>query len=81
MIVEKFDNGESVQALCNDFDLKEGTVYPWIKQLSKSGTRGNASKPSNDFSANDIEQILKENRALKQENDVLKKCVTIFSKK
>lgn len=81
MIVEKYDKGETVINLCKDFDLSEGTVYPWIKQYSKSGARGNAAKPVNDFSTNDYETLLKQNRDLMQENDVLKKCITIFSKK
>ena len=81
MIVQKYDDGESVLNLCKDFDLKEGTVYPWIKQYSKSGATGNAAKGLNQFANDEYLQMQKELREIKQENEVLKKCITIFSKK
>lgn len=81
MIVKKYNNWETVLNLCKDFDLKDGTVYPWITKYSKTGARGNAAKETKDFSTNDYEQLQKENRALQQEIDVLKKCISIFSKK
>ncbi len=81
MIVQRHEEGASVQSLCNDFDLKEGTIYPWINQYSKKGTSGNASKELHEFSNDDYLQLQKEIREIKQENEILKKCITIFSKK
>ncbi len=80
-IVSLYDNGESVLNLCKDYNLKEGTVYPWISQYSKAGARGNASKEPAQFSNDDYLQMQKELRDIKQENEILKKCITIFSKK
>lgn len=81
MIVSKYDNGETVLDLCKDFNLKEGTVYPWITQYSNKGARGNAAKETREFSNDDFHQMQKELREIKQENEVLKKCISIFSKK
>lgn len=81
MIVERYEAGESVANLCKDFDLKEGTVYPWISQYSTGGTRGNASKDPITLSNDEIAKIQKELRDIKQENEILKKCITIFSRK
>lgn len=81
MIVQKYDDGETVLNLCNDFNLKEGTVYPWISQYSKSGAKGNDAKDPMQFSNDEFLKMQSELKELKQENEVLKKCITIFSKK
>ena len=81
MVVAKYESGESVLNLCKDFDLKEGTVYPWISQFSNKGTKGNASKDPVKFTNDEYFKMQKELRNIKQENEVLKKCISIFSKK
>ncbi len=81
MIVELYENGDSVSKLCREYDLKEGTVYPWISQYSKGGARGNASKEPNQYATDDYAKMQKELKELKQENEILKKCVSIFSTK
>lgn len=81
MIVKKYEDGTDVHILCKDFELKDKTVYRWIKQYSTMPARGNAAKPKESISPYEKKQMEKEIKDLKQEVEILKKCINIFSRK
>ncbi len=81
MIVKKYEDGADVDKLCKDFELKDKTVYRWIKQYSSMPARGNAAKPKESISPYEKSKMEKEIKDLKQEVEILKKCINIFSRK
>jgi transposase len=81
MIVDRYETGVSVSQLIEDYDLKEPSVYSWIKLYGSDKPRGNAGKNNNDISNNDINQMQRRIKQLETENETLKKCITIFSRK
>lgn len=76
MIVEMYEGGEPVSKLSDEYDVSRPTIYNWIKQYK-------TIEISNDESTdlNEMMKIKREMAKLKEENEVLKKCITIFSKK
>ena len=76
MVVELYEGGKSVSKLSDEYDISRPTIYNWIKlyktiELSESESTG----------MSEIFKMKKEMAKLKEENEVLKKCITIFSKK
>ena len=76
MIVEMYEGGEPVSKLSDEYDVSRPTIYNWIKQYK---TIEISDDESTDL--NEMMKIKREMAKLKEENEVLKKCITIFSKK
>ena len=76
MIVEMYDGGESVNDLSIKYEVSRPTVYNWIKQFKPIQLDDGESTDMRE-----IVQLKREMIKLKEENEVLKKCITIFSRK
>jgi len=76
MIVEMYEGGEPVSKLSDEYDVSRPTIYNWIKHYK---TIEISDDESTDL--NEMMKIKREMAKLKEENEVLKKCITIFSKK
>ncbi len=76
MIVEMYEGGEPVSKLSDEYGVSRPTIYNWIKQYK---TIEISDDESTDL--NEMMKIKREMAKLKEENEVLKKCITIFSKK
>ena len=76
MIVEMYEGGEPVSKLSDEYDVSRPTIYNWIKQYK---TIEISDDESTDL--NEMMKIKREMAKLKEENEVLKKRITIFSKK
>lgn len=76
MIVNFYESGKSVNDLSKEYEIHEVTIYSWIKQY-KTITLGSGELTNND----DIAKMKKEMAKLREENEVLKKCISIFSVK
>lgn len=76
MIVEMYEGGEPVSKLSDEYDVSRPTIYNWIKQYK---TIEISDDECTDL--NEMMKIKREMAKLKEENEVLKKCITIFSKK
>lgn len=73
-VVEHYHSSTSVSQLSSEYGVSEVTIYKWIKQHSSiEGTQ--------ELTVSDVETIQKENLRLKQELEILKKVMTIFSRK
>ncbi len=75
-IKELYKNGKSIQDLQEEYGLPESTVRQWCIYDEKK----NINIEGTDITPNEIESIKKEMMKLKQENDILKKALTIFAK-
>ena len=80
-IVEQYDNGMSVSKIVNDFKLKEKTVYAWIRLYSTKKSDQSASKEPEVISLAEYELIKKQLREAQLDVEILKKSISIFSKK
>ena len=76
MLVEMYEGGEQVSKLSNEYYVSRPTIYNWIKQYKKIQTTDGET-----IDIKEIKNLKKEMAKLKEENEVLKKCITKFSKK
>jgi transposase len=76
MVVELYRSGQSVKSLCSEYGIHEVTIYKWIKALTPiKGLDGESMTPA------DVKELQKEMRRIKEENEILKKAMTIFARK
>lgn len=75
-IVELHQNGTSVQDLVNEYGLASQTVYKWIKLYGKD-QKASAELPT----LHEVQMMRKEMAKMREENEILKKALTIFAKK
>ena len=76
MIVEFYEGGKPVKDLIIEYGISEPTIYSWIKKY-RTITTDNGEVTTNE----DIAKMKKEMARLREENEVLKKCISIFSVK
>lgn len=76
MIVEMYEGGEPVAKLSEEYNVSRPTIYSWIKQFKTFEIDDGETTD-----LNEIKKLKQEMVKLKEENEVLKKCITIFSKK
>lgn len=74
------ENGETAPNVCLELDLKENTVYSWLKSYRERGGKpfvgsGNIKPEEVDF-----KRLQKENRELKEEVEILKKAAAYFAR-
>lgn len=72
MIVELYNTGRSVRELSREYGISEVTIYKWIKQLSPI-----ASMDDTEISLDEIKRMKQEMLRLQEENEILKKAMTI----
>ena len=75
-IVDLYHSGSSVKDLSSEYGVTEVTIYQWIKDFSPS-----KQSDSDEATSKDMEEMQKEMARLKEENEILKKAMTIFAKK
>ena len=75
-IVNLVENGKSISDIEREYGISRKNIYNWKYKYGKIIT-ADGSTTTND----DIDKLVKENRLLKEENEILKKAVAIFTKK
>lgn len=76
MIVELYQTGRTVKDLSREYGVSEVTIYKWIKQLSPI-----ASIDDTEMTLEEIKRMRQEMLRLQEENEILKKAMTIFARK
>jgi transposase len=64
----------SVRRIAKDFSIPTATLHSWIKQAEQKGT-------TQDIDAAEVKRLRKEIAILKEERDIFKKAMAIFSKR
>ena len=77
MIVDFYLKGQSVDSLANEYNIPRQNIYSWIRQYKPLNDDNNG----NSITLNEVEKMRKEMKNIKEENEVLKKCIAIFSVK
>lgn len=67
--------GKSLQDLAKEYGIPESTVRYWVVDKPRKNKKALEKKSSPEF-----EEMKKEIERLKEENDILKKAMTIFVK-
>lgn len=75
-IVELYMAGTSVQTLSEDYGIAKATIYAWIK--NKQTKEEKQDRPE---LVTEHVEMQKEIQRLKEENEVLEKCISIFTEK
>jgi transposase len=73
-VVNMVLNGKRIVEVSKDLDIPSSTIDGWIRRSKKKNSDTNSTENVN------ITQLLKELRDTKEERDILKKALAIFSK-
>ena len=76
MIVELYENKKPVCELKREYGLADATIYRWINEYGKIKTE--TGEITNNH---EIKRLKKENLKLKEELEILKKAIAIFTPK
>ena len=75
-IVELYNAGKSLAELSSEYALSKSTITGWLKKNKPITVDKNTT-----ITAADYQAILKKNRQLEEENEILKKAMGIFARK
>ena len=74
-------SGKSGREIEADLGIGSGSIYRWRKQLEAEGSEGIRAFPGNGRPRDEeLAQLRKENAILREERDILRKAVAIFSR-
>ena len=76
-ILELLNNGQTLQQVSLDYDIPESTIRTWRRRYILNQDNQLVKEESDQ--EQEIKRLRKENKALKEERDILKKVVSIFS--
>lgn len=69
-------NGKEIKDLAIEYGVPQSTVRYWVVGKKKRTEKSKLKSESH----SELDQIKKEMKRLKEENDILKKAITIFAK-
>lgn len=75
-IVKLIENGKPIADISREYGLHRSVLYDWKKKFETITT--SEVEVTNNA---EIEKIVKENKKLKEENEILKKAMAIFTQK
>lgn len=75
-IVELYNSGKSLAELSSEYALSKSTITGWIKK-----NKPIAVDKSTTITAADYQALVKKNKQLEEENEILKKAMGIFARK
>lgn len=81
-VVKLYESGESISSLTKRYNFPKSNLYKWVE---KYGTI--TDKPASifddeiEYCRDDIDKLIAENKRLTEDNEILKKAMTIFVKK
>lgn len=78
-IIELLSTGQSVKQVCSDYGLKPDIVRRWRREFSDKGGFGIRKELSEE--EKELRLLKRELKDVTEERDILKKAISIFSKK
>jgi len=72
-------SGKSGAVIAEELGISDGSLYTWRKQLTQQGEEAFPGKGHQTPTEEEFRQLRAENERLKQERDILKKAIAIFS--
>lgn len=77
-IVELYRSGSSTTSLAKEYDISKSAVYKWVRMYQPL-ERSPSEFPNLSTTNSDYLKLKKELSKLKEDNNILKKALTIFS--
>lgn len=78
MIVSFAEKGKTVKQLSEEYSVCQATIKSWKKLYSKIGV---SEETGCDINLKEFRKLQKINAEISEENEILKKFISIFSKK
>ena len=78
-IVELYNSGKSKASIMREYEISYGTLSRWISRVNKTGSTKEVDNLSE--IEKELKRLRQENEYLKMENDVLKQAALILGKK
>ncbi len=75
-IVELYNAGKSLAELSSEYALSKSTITGWVKKNKPISV-----DKSTTITATDYQALIKKNKQLEEENEILKKAMGIFARK
>ncbi len=75
-IVELYNAGKSLAELSSEYALSKSTITGWVKKNKPISV-----DKSTTITAADYQALIKKNKQLEEENEILKKAMGIFARK
>jgi transposase len=72
------DKGKTVAEAARDLDLTESSLGGWVKQARADRSHGKTGLTTAE--REELARLRRENRELRMERDILKKCTALFAK-
>jgi transposase len=73
-------SGKSMSQIARDLGIADSTLHHWCKQLSEHGDTAFPGSGHQTPQEEEIRHLKRENELLRQERDILKKAIGIFSR-
>jgi transposase len=70
-------SGRSIAAVCRDMGLAETAVRKWVAQADADAGRNNGLTSAE---REELAQLRKDNRVLREERDILKRCTALVAR-
>ena len=74
------DEGKSTDEVGKSLGVHPTSIRDWIKKYQNNGTQSFTGNGNKTPAEKEISRLLKENKELKQERDILKKATAYFAK-
>jgi transposase len=78
--VKMLEDGKSGHEIEKDLGIGGGLVYRWRQQLGQEGNGVRAFPGNGKARDEELDRLQRENRSLREDRDILRKAVAIFSK-
>lgn len=73
-------SGKSITEIARDLGISDSTIHNWRKQLSAHGEQACPGSGHQTPEAEELRRLKRELEVVKQERDILKKALHIFSR-
>jgi transposase len=73
-------SGQAVAAVERDLGLPKGSIHRWRQQVARAGAQAFPGHGRLSVADERARQLARENALLRQERDILKKALTVFTR-
>ena len=73
------NSDQPVAEISRHLDVHESVLYRWRRKYGQPSPNGSGSEASRDELAAEVKRLKREVEVLRQERDILKKAISIFS--
>lgn len=82
MLIDLLESGRSISSVSEEFDIRRDTISKWRRSFREAGAASFSGQGKSKLTDQEREnlRLKRELKSIKEERDILKKAVSIFSK-